>query len=234
MSSQFEMGRGSYNGIAKLVAEELDADWSTIEVLRSAGDVKSLSNLTFGAARQATGGSTSMFTSRNRHRQAGAATVEHWDVPPSSITVANGVLSHSSGKQGGFGEFTATAAKLPIPSTVTLPKPTDWELLGKGNLKRFYSAHKTNGTESDTLDVKLPGMLTAVMVHPPLFGAKVKSFHATDHVADQSIMAKTLFEGMVKGGVVPTSVEGVSNLPYTIPNQQIGWTTVGVGVPVVW
>ncbi len=55
-----------------------------------------------------------------------------------------------------------------------------------------------------------------------------------DHIVGQSIMAKTMFEGMVKDGVDPTSVEGISNLPYGIPNQHIGLTTVDVGVPVLW
>ncbi|EHS49747.1 hypothetical protein PDO_3009 [Rhizobium sp. PDO1-076] len=74
LSSQFEMGQGSYNGIGTLVAEELDADWSTIEVVGAAGDVKSYGNIAFGGALQGTGGSTSMFTSWDRYRQAGAAT----------------------------------------------------------------------------------------------------------------------------------------------------------------
>lgn len=187
LSSQFEMGQGSYNGIATLVAEELDADWATIEVLGAAGDVKSLGNLAFGGALQATGGSTSMFTSWDRYRQAGAATramlvaaaADQWGVPASEIKVENGILSHASGKQGGFGEFATAASKMPVPATVTLKTLAEWKLIGNEDLKRFDSDRKTNGTESYTLDVKLPGMLTAVMIHPPLFGAKVKSFDAT-------------------------------------------------------
>ncbi|WP_027152826.1 xanthine dehydrogenase family protein molybdopterin-binding subunit [Mesorhizobium sp. WSM2561] len=186
LSSQFEMGQGSYNGLATLVAEELDADWSTIDVLGAAGNVKAYGNIAFGGAIQGTGGSTSMMTSWERYRKAGAATramlvaaaASEWSVEPSEITVVNGVLSHPSGKKSGFGEFAAKAATMPVPTDVKLKQPSDWKLIGNATLKRFDSARKTNGTEHYTIDVKLPGMLTAVMIHPPLFGAKVKSFDA--------------------------------------------------------
>lgn len=187
LSSQFEMGQGSYNGIATLVAEELGADWSTIEVLGASGDVKLYGNIAFGGAFQGTGGSTSMVSSWERYRTAGAAArtmlvaaaAAEWGVPPAEIAVANGVLSHPSGKSAGFGAFAAKAAALPAPTAVPLKAPKDWTLIANPGLKRFDSARKANGTERYTIDVKLPGMLTAVMLHPPLFGAKLKSFDAT-------------------------------------------------------
>ncbi|MCM2474339.1 xanthine dehydrogenase family protein molybdopterin-binding subunit [Rhizobium sp. CG5] len=187
LSSQFEMGQGSYNGLATLVVEELDADWSTIEVQGMAGNLKAYGNVAFGGAIQGTGGSTSMVTSWERYRQAGAAAramlvsaaAAEWGVPAAEITVENGILTHASGKSGGFGLFAAKAATLPAPTDVTLKQPGEWKLIGKPGQKRFDSARKANGTEQYTIDVKLPGMLTAVMIHPPLFGAKVKSFDAT-------------------------------------------------------
>ncbi|OHV77531.1 xanthine dehydrogenase family protein molybdopterin-binding subunit [Ensifer sp. LCM 4579] len=187
LSSQFEMGQGSYNGIATLVAEELDADWSTIEVKGAAGNVQAYGNIAFGGAIQGTGGSTSMSTSWERYRKAGAAAramlvaaaSEDWGVDAAEITVENGRLAHPSGKSGGFGDFAAKAATMQVPADVTLKRPDEWKLIGNDKLKRFDSARKTNGTEQYTIDVKLPGMLTAVMIHPPLFGAKVKSFDAS-------------------------------------------------------
>ncbi|ASY65197.1 Isoquinoline 1-oxidoreductase beta subunit (plasmid) [Sinorhizobium sojae CCBAU 05684] len=187
LSSQFEMGQGSYNGIATLVAEELDADWSTIEVKGAAGNVQAYGNIAFGGAIQGTGGSTSMSTSWERYRKAGAAAramlvaaaAEEWGVDAAEITVENGSLAHPSGKSGGFGDFAAKAATMPAPADVTLKQPGEWKLIGNDKLKRFDSARKTNGTEQYTIDVNLPGMLTAVMIHPPLFGAKVKSFDAS-------------------------------------------------------
>lgn len=187
LSSQFEMGQGAYNGIATLVAEELGADWGTIEVQGAAGNVKLYGNLAFGGAFQGTGGSTSMASSWERYRLAGAAARElliaaaaaEWKVKPEEIRVAKGILSHASGKSSGFGPFAAKAATLPVPEKVALKAPKDWQFIGKSDLKRFDSARKANGTERYTIDVKLPGMLTAVMIHPPYFGAKVKSFDAT-------------------------------------------------------
>ena len=186
LSSQFEMGQGSYNGLATLVAEELDADWSTIDVKGVAGNVQAYGNIAFGGAIQGTGGSTSMVTSWERYRKAGAgaramlvaAAASDWGVQPAEITIDNGILTHPSGKSGGFGMFAAKAATMPVPSKVTLKQPGDWKLIGNAKLKRFDSARKANGTEQYTIDVKLPGMLTAVMIHPPMFGAKVKSFDA--------------------------------------------------------
>ncbi|MDX0366122.1 molybdopterin-dependent oxidoreductase [Sinorhizobium meliloti] len=186
LSSQFEMGQGSYNGIATLVAEELDADWSAIDVIGAAGNIKAYGNIAFGGTMQGTGGSTSMSTSWERYRKAGAAAramlvaaaAAEWGVDAAEIAVENGVLSHPSGKSGGFGAFAAKAATMPVPADVKLKEPGDWKLIGNAELKRFDSARKANGTEQYTIDVKLPGMLTAVMIHPPLFGAKVKSFDA--------------------------------------------------------
>ncbi len=186
LSSQFEMGQGAYNGIATLVAEELDADWSTIDVKGAAGNIPAYGNIAFGGAMQGTGGSTSMASSWERYRKAGAAAramlvaaaASEWGVDATEITIEKGILAHRSGKSGGFGLFAANAATMPVPADVKLKQPSDWKLIGNSDLKRFDSARKANGTEQYTIDVKLPGMLTAVMIHPPLFGAKVKSFDA--------------------------------------------------------
>lgn len=186
LSSQFEMGQGSYNGLATLVAEELGADWSKIDVLGAASNVKLYGNLAFGGAIQGTGGSTSMATSWDRYRTAGAAArhmlvsaaAAEWGVKPEEIRVENGILSHSSGKTAGFGALAVKAAEQPVPEKITLKDAKDWTLIGNPNLKRFDSARKANGTERYTIDIRLPGMLTAVMLHPPRFGAKLKSFDA--------------------------------------------------------
>jgi isoquinoline 1-oxidoreductase subunit beta len=142
LSSQFEMGQGSYNGIATLVAEELDADWSTIDVKGAAGNIKAYGNIAFGGTMQGTGGSTSMVTSWERYRKAGAAAramlvaaaASEWGVDSAEIAVEKGVLSHPSGKNGGFGVFAAKAATMPVPPDVTLKQPSDWKLIGNSEL----------------------------------------------------------------------------------------------------
>jgi isoquinoline 1-oxidoreductase beta subunit len=97
-------------------------------------------------------------------------------VPAGEITVAAGTIKHEkSKKSAAFGQFAAAAAKLPVPTEVTLKDPKDFKLIGR-ELPRVDTAAKSNGTAQFAMDVRLPGMLTAVVARPPLFGATVKSF----------------------------------------------------------
>jgi len=187
LSSQFDMGQGSYHGIATLVIEELGADWDQITVQGASGNKGYYANLAFGGGFQGSGGSTSMPSSYVRYRQAGAtaramlseAAAKAWGVPASEITAKGGKLKHKSGKSARFGEMAAAAAKMPVPQNVSLKKPADWTEIGNTGGRRHDTAPKTNGTHDFTIDVKLPDMLTAVMIHAPRFGGTVKSFDAS-------------------------------------------------------
>ena len=188
LSSQFDMGQGPYHGLATLVVEELGADWSQIDVKGAAGNTKLYGNIMWGGAVQGTGGSTSMATSFDRYRQAGAAAremliaaaAETWGVAASEITISGGKLTDTSGNSATFGDMAAKAATMPLPQDVKLKDADEWTQIGNEKLRRFDSAAKTNGTHGFTIDVKLDGMLTAVVAHPPKFGARVKSFDATE------------------------------------------------------
>lgn len=196
-SAHMDMGQGIYHGIATLVAEELDADWAQMRADGAWGDVKLYGNLAWGGIAQGTGGSTGMASSFERYRRAGAtaramlvaAAAAGWKVPAGEIRVAKGVLGHASGKSAPFSAFAAAAAAQPVPAEVTLKKPADWTLIGNATLPRIDSRAKSTGAEQFTIDVKLPGLLTAVMIHPPLFGAKVKSFDATKAKAVKDVVA---------------------------------------------
>jgi isoquinoline 1-oxidoreductase beta subunit len=185
-SSQFEMGQGSYFGIATLVMEELDGDWAQVDVVGASGNTALYGNLAWGGAAQGTGGSTSMTSSWERYRKAGAAAramlvaaaAKEWSVPAGEIIVAAGVVSHPSGKSAIFGELAEAAAGVPVPENVPLKPKAEWKQIGSDKLKRYDSAGKSNGTQTYTIDVALDGLLTAVMIHPPKFGAVVKSFDA--------------------------------------------------------
>ncbi len=188
LSSQFDMGQGSYHGIATLVVEELDADWDAITVVGATGAPSLYGNLAWGGAAQGTGGSTTIFTSWDRYRTAGAtarrmlvdAAAEAWSVPASEITVSKGVISHAgSGRSSGFGAFAKAAAGRPVPAEVTLKTPDQWTVIGNPDVHRYDAKGKTTGEQQFTIDVTLPDMLTAVMIHPPRFGATVASFDAT-------------------------------------------------------
>lgn len=187
LAAHMDMGQGIYTGTATLVAEELDADWSQMRVEGAAGNPKLYGNLMWGGAVQGTGGSTATASSFERYRRAGAmaramlvaAAAEGWNVPAGEITVADGVVSHPSGRSATFGELVERAATLPPPEDVTLKSPARWRYIGNPNLPRLDSVAKTTGRQQFTIDVRLDGMLTAVVAHPPRFGATVKSFDAT-------------------------------------------------------
>ncbi len=183
ISKHLEMGQGTYTGLATIVAEELDADWAQVRIESAPADAKRYNNLFWGPA-QGTGGSTAMANSWEQLRKAGAsaramlvaAATQQWNVPAAEIVVANGVLMHkASGRKANFGQFARAAAEQTTPAEVKLKDPKDFKLIGK-HIPRKDSIAKTTGKAVFTQDIHLPGMLTAVVAHPPRFGAKVKSF----------------------------------------------------------
>lgn len=195
ISKHLEMGQGTYTGLATIVAEELDAAWSQVRVEGAPADAKRYSNLLMGPM-QGTGGSTAMANSWDQMRHAGAsaramlvaAAAQQWKVPAAEISVSEGVVSHrASGRKANFGQLALAAAELPVPSEVVLKDPKDFKLVGK-RAPRKDSGAKVNGTARFTQDVHLPGMLTAVVAHPPRFGGKVKSYDATQAKAVKGVV----------------------------------------------
>lgn len=208
ISKHVEMGQGAYTGLATLVAEELDADWKQIKVEAAPANPKRFNNLNFPGAVQGTGGSSSLSNSYDQLRQAGAtaramlvtAAAQRWSVPASEITVSAGQIMHQASKhQAGFGELVADAAKLPVPTDVKT-KSGNFTFIGK-NASRVDSRAKSTGTATFTQDVQLPGMLTAVVAHPPRFGAKLKSFDAAQAKAVKGVKSVVAFQTPVHTGV---------------------------------
>jgi len=185
ISKHLEMGQGTYTGLATIVAEELDANWSHVRVEAAPADPKRYANLRYGM--QGTGGSNAMAQSWDQLRKAGAsaramlvaAAARQWQVPVAQITVDNGVVQHKpSGRKASFGQLANAAAAETAPAEVKLKDPKDFKLIGK-RLPRKDSMAKATGKAVFTQDIHLPGMLTAMVAHPPRFGAKVKSFDAS-------------------------------------------------------
>ncbi len=184
ISKHMEMGQGVYTGLATLVAEELDAAWEQIQIETAPADSSRYNNLLWGTA-QGTGGSTAIANAFTQMRQAGAtarwmlvqAAAQLWQVKPDTITVQDSIVRHST-SQASFGKLAELAALQSVPKQVKLKEPTEFRLIGSDNTPRKDSKAKTNGTAIYTQDIKLPGMLTALVAHPPRFGSKVKSFTA--------------------------------------------------------
>ncbi|MFL6658696.1 MAG: molybdopterin cofactor-binding domain-containing protein [Massilia sp.] len=195
ISKHLEMGQGTYTGLATIVAEELDADWSRVRVESAPADAKRYNNLAWGPM-QGTGGSSAMSNSWEQLRKAGAsarmmlvaAASDQWKVPPAEITVANGVVMHqASGRKATFGQLAHAAAEQKAPTDVKLKDAKDFKLIG-ARIQRKDSVDKTNGKAVFTQDIHLPGMLTAVVAHPPRFGGKVKSFDASKAKAVKGVV----------------------------------------------
>jgi isoquinoline 1-oxidoreductase subunit beta len=221
-SSQIEMGQGIHTGLATLVAEELDADFDSVRVVNAAngagpnGDV--YGNPASGGTLQLTGASNSMKGYWVRYRLAAAqararlvaAAAEAWDVPGGEVEVENGVLRHKNGRQAAFAEFAARAEQLPIPDGVEPKKPVEFRLIGREGRLRVDAVSKILGTTQFTIDVSLPGMLTAVVLHPPRFGATVAS------VDDQAALAEA---GVTR---VVAIAEGVAVVAESVADAQRG------------
>ncbi len=195
ISKHLEMGQGTYTGLATILAEELDADWKMLRVEGAPADARRYNNLFWGPA-QGTGGSTAIANSWEQLRRAGAAgramlvgaAAKRWSVPAAEIAVRDGVVSHAKSKRRAtFGELAELAAKQPVPTVLKLKDPKDFRLIGK-QVKRKDSVDKTSGQARFTQDVQLPGMLVAVVAHPPRFGATVKSFDASPAKAVKGVV----------------------------------------------
>lgn len=212
VSKHIEFGQGNHAGLAAIAAEELDADWTTVKVEQAPANAKLYGNRLMGGT-QGTGGSSAVSNSWMQLRTAGAAAramfvsaaAAKWGVPAGEITVLNGVLSHASGKQAGFGELIDEAAKVAPPAEPKLKDPKTFTLIGQDRVRRKDSQAKSNGTAKYTQDVQLPDMLIAMVAHPPKFGATVKSFDATE--------AKKV-PGVTDVFKIPSGVAVVANSTY--------------------
>lgn len=211
ISKHIEFGQGNHAGLAAIVAEELDADWSKVAVEQAPANVKLYANTLQGI--QGTGGSSAIANSWTQLRQAGAAAramfvqaaATKWGVPAAEITVKDGVVAHASGKSAGFGDLIADAAKVEPPKAPTLKDPKAFTLIGTDRVRRKDSRAKATGQATFTQDVVKPNMVIAMVAHAPKFGATVKSFDATE--------AKKV-AGVVDVIQIPTGVAVIADTTY--------------------
>jgi isoquinoline 1-oxidoreductase beta subunit len=178
-----EMGQSILTGLAMIAADELDCDWKKVRTEFAPAD-KVYFNPRFSV--QATGGSSGTPTSWDPLRKASAtaramligAAAQKWGVDPSECRAENGAILHTPTKRSlTYGSLAGTAAMLPTPQNVPLKTPEQYHLIGKPT-KRLDTPEKVNGSAQYGIDVRLPGMLYAVVVRCPVFGGKVSSFDA--------------------------------------------------------
>jgi isoquinoline 1-oxidoreductase beta subunit len=178
-----EMGQSILTGLAMIAADELDCDWKKVRTeFAPAGKV--YFNPRFGA--QGTGGSSGTPTSWDPLRKASAtartllleAAAQKWGVASSECSAENSTILHPATKRRlTYGSLAEAAAKLPVPQNPALKTPDQYRLIGQPT-KRLDTPQKVNGSAQYGIDVRLPGMLYAVVARCPVFAGKVASFDA--------------------------------------------------------
>src|SRR6266550_150152 len=187
-----EMGQGTMTGLAQLVAEELDCDWSKVSTEYPTPGQNLARNRVWGNF--GTAGSRGIRESNEYVRKGGAtarlmliqAAANEWKVTASECSASNGVITHKpSGRTTTFGKVAEAAARIEPPKDVALKDPKDWKIAGKP-VKRLDTAPKVNGAQVYGIDVKLPGLLCAAIGdcgdRRSLVGSKSRPRRAADHL----------------------------------------------------
>ncbi len=183
-----EMGQGTITGLAQLVAEELECNWSKVTVEYPTPGESLKRKGVWGSF--STGGSRGIRTSEDYVRKGGAAArimlieaaANQWGVSPGECLASNSIITHqASGRTVSFGKVAAAAAKLPVPDAkgIQLKDPKRWKVIGKPMDRLDSLADKVTGKQIYAIDLKMPGMLNATIKECPVFGGKVKSFDAS-------------------------------------------------------
>jgi len=192
ISKNPEGGQGIKTSMPMIVAEELDVDWKNVMVEQAPLNTELYSGQTIG-------GSNAIRTAWKTLRMAGAtarqmlreAAAKTWQVPVAEITTSESVLYHKkSGKSAGYGEMVSAAAKIPVPKEVELKDLKDFKIVG-ASLKNVDGPKIVSGNPLFGSDIQVDGMLIAMIVHPPAFGLKLKSYN--DSVARSMAGIKDIF-----------------------------------------
>lgn len=177
--NRLDFGQGVQTGLPMILAEELDADWRLVKSQHGNADPAYV-DPAFGM--HLTGGSGAIKNSYTQYRELGARTramlvsaaAAQWGVDAGSLRTQQGVVIGPGGKRLTYGELAEAAMKQPVPEQVTLKDPKQFRIIGKPT-GRLDARAKSTGNQSYGIDVRLPGMLTAVVMHPPVFAGKVRT-----------------------------------------------------------
>lgn len=177
--NRLEFGQGVQTGLPMILAEELDADWSLVRSKSGTNDA-AYHDPVFGM--HLTGGSNSIKNSFTQYRELGAraramllsAAAARWKVDVATLRTQAGTVIGPGGRKLGYGQLAEAAMALPVPEKVTLKDPKDFRIIGRPTT-RLDARAKSSGRQDFGIDVRQPGQLTAVVAHPPVFGARLKS-----------------------------------------------------------
>ncbi len=196
-----EMGQGTLTGLAQLVAEELECDWSKVTYEFPTPGQNVARKRVWGNF--FTAGSQGIRTSIDLVGKGGAAArmmlvqaaADGWNVPASECVAEKGVITHKASKRHTtYGKVAKAAAKVEPPKEIKLKDPKDWKVVGK-SLKRLDTPDKTQGKTVYGIDIRLPGMLYAAIKGCPVVGGKVKSFDAAKIASRKGVKKVVQVEG---------------------------------------
>jgi isoquinoline 1-oxidoreductase beta subunit len=182
MVKHLEFGQGVTTSLPMILCEELECDWTKVHYALAPA-APEYAHTMFGM--QMTGGSSSVVNSWDQLRTVGAqartmlmmAAAQQWNVPVTQVRAENGAIVGPAGKRATYGQLAEAAARLPVPAGVKLKDAKDFKLIGKPT-RRIDSAEKTDGSAQFGMDMKKKDLLVAMVVHPPVFGGKLKGFGA--------------------------------------------------------
>ncbi|HSV79544.1 MAG TPA: xanthine dehydrogenase family protein molybdopterin-binding subunit [Ramlibacter sp.] len=177
--NRLEFGQGVQTGLPMILAEELDADWTLVRSRNGSNDAAYLDPL-FGI--HLTGGSHSIKNSFTQYRELGAraramllaAAAARWNVDVTALRTQTGAVFAPDGRKLGYGELAEAAMALPVPEKVTLKDAKDFRIIGRPT-ERLDARAKSSGRQDFGIDFHRPGQLTALVAHPPVFGARLAS-----------------------------------------------------------
>lgn len=183
-----EMGQGVRTSLPLVIAEELDLDWSRVELTQAMPGPE--------FRHLGTGGSTSVSTTWTTLRNAGAAAREMlvgaaakaWGVPPGQCRTEKGFVLGPGGRKSGYGELAEAAAKLPLPKAPKLKAPSEFRLLGRPT-RRVDGAKIVTGKAMYGLDVRRPGQRFAAVLRCPVAGGTPKAWDAGKAQAVRGVKA---------------------------------------------
>ena len=232
--NRLEFGQGVQTSLPMILADEMDADWShVIAELAPAADV--YKDPVFGI--QMVGGSGSIAHSFQQYRELGAKTramlvaaaADRWHLSPDQCRSENSVVYGPGNRSARYAELANDAARQPVPEKARLKNPSEFRIIGK-KIRRLDSRPKCDGSQKFGLDLDLPGMKTAVVARPPVFGGRVRKFDDKDARAIDGV--REVFEiPLTKGSGVAVVADRFWTAKQARDRLKIDWDLSGIEHP---
>lgn len=189
--NRLDFGQGVQTALPMILAEELDADWAAVHSVHGS-NAPAYADPAFGI--HITGGSSSIKNSFVQYRELGAraramllqAAADQWQTTPAGLSAGNSRVRHPDGRELSYGELAERAMSLPVPQTVSLKDPAQFRLIGRPT-GRLDATAKSTGRQRYGIDQRQTDMLTAVVAHPPVFGARIAELDLRDAQAIRGV-----------------------------------------------